>query len=302
MQTETSRAAVVKAVLLMIGCGLAVGFLPNMTKLALVNGGDTVSVLFARTVMILFVLAAYIKLTGGKLLIPKQFLGVACIAGLSAAFQNYTAIAAMSHISISLMMLIIFAHPFLVGLYYHLMGTTRLTPLRLFWSLLAFGGVGLAISVDFARLSTLGLLLSGASGLLAAVLVISMVSLGKEVGGLTATFQLSIWTLMLGVVAMGVAGKIQMPVNAIGWMGAAAAGVAFVLAYVWFLEAARLIGGSRASILSFLEPIFAVLVAAVMFDERLSGLQWLGVLLVAASLFMLEAPDALWSKRRVAGN
>ncbi len=302
MQTAPSRPAVIKAVMLMVGCGLAVGFLPNMTKLALINGGDTASVMFARTAMILLVLAAYIKLTGGNLLIPKHMMGMACLAGLSAAFQNYTVIAAMDYISISLIMLIIFVHPFLVGLYYHLMGTTRLTPLRLFWSLLAFAGVGLAISANFARLSSLGLLLASASGLLAAGLVISMVSLGKEVGGLTATFQLSIWTLMLGLVAMGVTGKVQMPANAIGWVGVAAAGVAFVLAYVWFLEAARLIGGTRASVLSFLEPIFAVLVAAVMFDERLSGLQWLGVLIVAASLFMLEAPDVLWGKCPVAGN
>lgn len=301
MQTEPSRAATTKAVLLMLASGLAVGFLPNMTKLALVNGANSASVLFARTGVILFVLAAYIKATGGKLLIPKHLLGAASVAGLSAAFQNYTAILAINYISISLMMLIVFAHPFLVALYYHLDGITKLTPYRLFWSLLAFAGVGLAISVDFAQLSTLGLLLSGASALLCAVLVVAMVSLGKAVGALTATFQLSIWTLGLGVVAMGVSGKVQIPTNLVGWMGIAAAGVAFALAFVVFLEAARLIGGSRASILSFLEPIFAVLVAAVMFDERLSGLQWMGVLMVAASLAMLEAP-ALWSKQPVVSN
>jgi drug/metabolite transporter (DMT)-like permease len=301
MQPEPSRAATTRAVFLMLASGLAVGFLPNMTKLALVNGADPPSVLFARTGVILFVLAAYIKATGGKLLIPKHLLGAASVAGLSAAFQNYTAVSAMNHISISLMMLIIFAHPFLVALYYHLDGTTKLTPYRLFWSLLAFAGVGLAISVDFGHLSTLGLLLSGASAVLCAVLVVSMVSLGKEVGALTATFQLSIWTLGLGAVAMGVSGKVQMPINLVGWMGATAAGVAVVLAYVLFLEAARLIGGSRATILSFLEPIFAVLVAAVMFDERLSGLQWIGVLMVAASLAMLEAPT-LWSKQSVGSN
>lgn len=193
-------------------------------------------------------------------------------------------------------MLILFIHPFLVAIYYHVKGTTPLTPARLLWSVLAFVGVGIAISVDFSVLSTTGLLFSLGSTLACAVLIVSMVSLGTHAGMLTATFQLTIYPLILAAISVGVAGSIELPVSVIGWIGIAGAGLAFVISFVAFLDAARIIGGSRASVMSFIEPIFAILIAAAMFGEHLTQMQWIGTLLVALSLFMLEAPAAFAAK------
>jgi drug/metabolite transporter (DMT)-like permease len=292
MPTVISWTDLLRAVILILISGLGVGMLPNMTKLALLAGGDPASVLVARTFFALCALGAYIKLTGGSLGIPKEAIPIALVAGSAMAIQTYTAVLAINHIDISLMMLILFVHPFLVAIYYHVEGTTRLTLLRLLWSGLAFAGVGLALSVDFSRLSTIGLLSSAGSALACGVLVVAMVGLGKHANTLTATFQLSIYPLILGGISMGLAGKVELPTTMLGWIGIAGAGAAIVIAFVAFLGAARIIGGSRASVMSFIEPIFAIVIASIMFGEHLSGLQWTGALLVAFGLFMLEAPAA----------
>jgi hypothetical protein len=46
----------------------------------------------------------------------------------------------------------------------------------------------------------------------------------------------------------------------------------------------------RASILSISEPIMFILFAVVIVDERLLPAQWFGVLLIIASLFVMEMP------------
>lgn len=298
MQDALTRGQLVRAVIMILISGLGIGLLPNLTKLALLAGGEGASVLLARTLFSLVALGLYIKLVGGTLGLRKQALRSALVGGAALAVQNYTAVYAINNIDISLFMLILFIHPFLVAVYYHFNGTTRLTPVRLLWSVAAFVGVGLAISVDFSTISTTGLLLSGASALACAALIVAMVTLGSHAGLLTATFQLSIYPLAMAAISVGVAGRVQLPTTALGWIGIVGAGLAFVVSFVAFLDAARILGGSRASVMSFVEPIFAIVIAGMMFGETLTAMQWAGALLVAVSLFMLEAPAAFASKTK----
>jgi drug/metabolite transporter (DMT)-like permease len=167
-----------------------------------------------------------------------------------------------------------------------------LTAYRLLLSLLAFIGLALVLAVDFSRLSAVGLLLSASSALFSAVLVISMVRLSKDVGGLTTTFQLSIWSMIVALGGMAAAGEARLPVNTLGWLGIVGSAVAFLVGFVAFLEAAKRIGATRASIFSFTEPIGAILIAAAMYGEQMTATQWIGTLIVAGCLFLLEAPAA----------
>ncbi len=62
-------------------------------------------------------------------------------------------------------------------------------------------------------------------------------------------------------------------------------GVAFTL-----LSGARILGATRASMITLLEPPTAALVAWLIFGETFTGLQWLGFATVLGSLFMFEIP------------
>ena len=70
-----------------------------------------------------------------------------------------------------------------------------------------------------------------------------------------------------------------------------------MVAFLAYLSAVRLIGPSRATILTFMEPLGAILLAAALFGERLTGLQWAGVTLVLGGLFFMEANMPLRRKR-----
>jgi len=69
-------------------------------------------------------------------------------------------------------------------------------------------------------------------------------------------------------------------------------GVAFILlssvAWVASFSGARILGATRASMLTPVEPPTAALVAWLIFGKTFSALQWVGFATVLLSLFMFE--------------
>jgi drug/metabolite transporter (DMT)-like permease len=291
MQMEQpSRNQAATAILLLVISALAVGLMPILSKIAFQNGSNPETVMVIRSAVGAAIIGVYIVLVQARLGIPKRLFVVAVLACLSGALMAYTSMKSLLYLDVGLSMLILFAHPFLVAFYFHHTGATLLTPVRLAWSVLAFAGLALALSVDFSKLSMFGIALAVASALLATVMIIAMASVNKEVGGPTTSFHVALWSLVLFTVVLLASRRMQLPANQLGWLSAVGTGLLFAIVYVAFLIAFRLIGPSRATALSFLEPITAILFAAVIFGERLSLLQWGGVALVVFGLFMLEAP------------
>ena len=60
---------------------------------------------------------------------------------------------------------------------------------------------------------------------------------------------------------------------------------AYCIAYVSFFAGARILGATRASMLSLVEPPAAALGAWLLFGENLSALQWVGFCIVLAAIF-----------------
>ena len=57
-----------------------------------------------------------------------------------------------------------------------------------------------------------------------------------------------------------------------------------------FFAAIPPIGLVRATMITVAEPVFAILLAMVLFGERLSAVQWFGVVAVVVGLLLLETP------------
>jgi drug/metabolite transporter (DMT)-like permease len=290
-ETKTpSGSQVVVACILLLVCAISVGLMPNVAKLAFQSGSNPETVMVIRSVVAVAIVGFYIMLNNGSLLIPLRLLALAVFASISTALMAYTMMRSILYIEVGLATLIMFTHPFLVAIYYHFVGNSKLSSTRMIWSLVAFAGLGLALSVDMSTISKLGLIYAASSAIFATIMIITMVGVSKEVGGITTSLHLSLWALILFSAVLGVTGNVHFPTTSLGWLGAVGSGITFAVTFITFLAAVRLIGASRATLLTFTEPIFAILFAALMFGERFSLLQWAGVALVAFGLFMLEAP------------
>jgi len=65
-------------------------------------------------------------------------------------------------------------------------------------------------------------------------------------------------------------------------------GVAYCVAWVAFFAGARILGATRASMLTLVEPPGAALGAWLLFGETYTPLQWAGFFVVLAALFLFE--------------
>ena len=87
----------------------------------------------------------------------------------------------------------------------------------------------------------------------------------------------------------------MMPVISLPLVGAVAGIVIFgtVLAYTFYLEGIHLIGATKASIISSIEPVAATVISAVWLGTEFSGADIIGFAMIISTVFIIS----LFSKK-----
>ena len=110
----------------------------------------------------------------------------------------------------------------------------------------------------------------------------------KTLSPLATTFYGS----LVGALFLSIAALIQGAIEPLSWSWRVWAGMFFLavfgtaIAYTWFTEAVHQLGAGHASVFINLVPVFAVLQAALLLDERLGLSVLLGGLLVIAGVWL----------------
>lgn len=277
------------ALFLVAASAVVFGIMPIGTKLGLENGSNPQTLLIIRTVIGCIIFGTLLAVRRQSFRVPLSKLALLAAAGACSALMNFCFASAIDRIDVSLAILIIFFHPFLITYYFRWSSNEPQTLQQLIWSIMAFAGLALALAVDFAVLDWAGLGYAAMAGLFCTIMVITMVQANRDLDGIAVCYYISLSGLVMFAIITFVTGSFAWPQNTTGWTGAAGAGVAFSIAYFAWLLAAKIIGAGRASLLSFTEPVVTIIFAAILLGEQLSLLQWGGVALVAAGLFFLEA-------------
>jgi drug/metabolite transporter (DMT)-like permease len=286
-----------------MGVGLALlsaaafGLFAVLLRVAGDEGADAVSVMATRFVIaapILWCLAAVAARRSGVALIPGRrtamgglLLGLVGYSTQAALFQG-----AVNKTGAALADLMLYAYPAMVVLLAWLMGREGPTRMRLAALTVAtagtilvllggggstFNGIGIALGLAAALAYTLYIL-----GCDAVVRGLSPFTLAALVStGAAVAFT--------GAGLLGIGGGLDIGFTGTAWW--AVIGVALVgtvLAVGAFLISLDLIGPSRASILSTLEPVVTVALAYVILDERLGPVQLVGGVLVLAACVLLQ--------------
>ena len=293
---EPSKRDTVIAVALLVIGAVAVAFMPSTAKLAFHDGTNTETLIAIRAFTAVVLLGGFMAIKGASFTIPAPVRMLALAACVSSALMNYFFYMALHHLTIRLASLILFTNPLWVAFFYHATGRANLTRFRLFWGVAALAGIAIALAVDFSTISLTGVLAASAAAFFATTMVLYMVRVNDHVGGMTTSFHISFWTFVLFAIVLLTIGEAQWPASTQGWASSMGNGVGYLIAYLTFLIAASLIGASRAAMLTFMEPITTILLAAWIFGERLSVSQWGGVALVALGLIAMEAPKGTWAR------
>lgn len=273
----------------------AFGAMAIFGKLAYDAGADAGDVLLVRFALAAAVLAVLATATGALRGLPRR--GVAAALGMGAigyATQAGLFFGALERMDASLLSLLLYTFPAMVAVAAAALGRERLSRRRVLALAMASAGTALVLlGAAAGALDPLG----AAMALGAAVTYSTYILVGDRVLGGVPPLALAA-LVTAGAAATFAAGAIAMgdPVpaltaDALGWIAAIAL-VSTVGAILAFFAGLARVGPTTASILSTLEPVVTVTLAALVFGEALGAVQLAGGALVLAAVVVLQAAAA----------
>ena len=114
--------------------------------------------------------------------------------------------------------------------------------------------------------------------------------IGWQATGHVSALATTLYASFTGAILLGLAALVQGDIHPLAWSWRVWAGMSFLaifgtaIAYTWFTAAVQRLGAGHASVFINLVPVFAVLQAAVLLDERLGLPVLFGGLLVIAGV------------------
>lgn len=285
------------AVIVVVASSACFATLAVLTRLAYAAGGRELPLLSWRFAIAAGLLALYLAATSPRAL-ADGFVDAPKFAALSLTGYGAASVCfffALRFASASVVTVLLYAYPAIVAFADALVRRERVGARRMAAIGLTFAGCALA-----AGLAGAGVEVSGAGvalGLGAAVgyalftlLSARLVSRPRMVL-MTYTFALS--AVGIGAIAL-IAGESLSPAGWSAELWLLLVGIVLlptVAAVGLFLHGVRKLGASRTALVSTLEPVFTIAMAAVLLGERLSVAQAVGAVLVIAGIVLAEWPQ-----------
>ncbi|WP_260954714.1 DMT family transporter [Pseudomonas citri] len=250
-------------------------------------------------------LLLFLGLAGIPLARPslKQGLQLAALGFFGIFFYNLCFFHGLQYINASRASLIVALNPAVIGLASWGLFKERLGRLKVAGILLCIGGAGwVIVSRDPA------LLQGAAQGWIGDLLIFGCVlgwgiyslfsrNLNDSLGPLqTVTWSILLGTLMLWL-ACSATGEVRFEtlggLGAGQWLSLLYLGVlGSALAYIAWYDGIRRIGATRSGVFIALNPLTAVLLGALLLDERLSALMYVGGGMILLGIFLCNKPLA----------
>jgi drug/metabolite transporter (DMT)-like permease len=274
----------------------AFGAMPIFARQAYAAGVDLAGILVPRFGVAAALLAILAWCSGGRRPARRHVLALVALGGIGYVAQTFFYFTALRHASAGLVALLLYAYPFIVALLAAVVLRERLGPGRII--ALVVASAGLALTIGGGEGSALGVALGLGAAIVYAVYIVAGTRVMREVDPLVAASIVcaaaaaSYSALALGGIAFGV--PVRFPHDATGWLNVGAiAIVSTVIAIAAFFFGLRRLGASMTSVLSTLEPVVSVVLAAIVLGEAVTPMQGLGGLLVVSTAIWLALARAV---------
>lgn len=263
----------------------AFGVMPVLTKIVYSDDADPVGVLAVRFLLAAAVLLALARLRGEALPRGRSLHALLALGGVGYVAQSLCFFFALERISAGLTTLLLYFYPAVVVVLAAVLLRERPRPVAVVCVVVATAGTVLTIGPVQGG-QALGVVL-GLGSAVAYSLYILGSSRVRGVGPFaTAATVLSACAVVYSALALATGPRL--PSEPSAWL--ALVGVALigtVLAVTTFFAALALLGPSDTAVVSTVEPVISVAVAAAVLGERLGGLQLAGGVLVLLAVAVL---------------
>ncbi|GEM47867.1 DMT family transporter [Deinococcus cellulosilyticus] len=219
---------------------------------------------------------------------PEQRVPALLLGMVGYAIQASVYFLALQHLSAGLTALLLYAYPAFVTLLEWWLERKTPTKTTLFALLLAFAGIVLTTQMD-GKISVLGIVLAVASGVWYAIYLTVSSRIIRDTHPVPTSAFLSLGAALAFLTWALLGEGFNVPHNAAeGMLLFGIATVATVIPVIGIFYGIRILGTSQTAILSTLEPIFTLLLGALLLHETLAPQQFVGGAMVLGSVVLLQ--------------
>jgi drug/metabolite transporter (DMT)-like permease len=271
--------------LLIIISAAGFGTLAIFGRLAYASGMDVFTLLFLRFTIAAICMAVMLRMRGEQFPQGKIFWQLVGMGAIGYVGQSYTYLSAVKYASAGLVALLLYLYPVIVAALSAIFLKERFTRWKIIALALALAGTALTARPEGG--GWLGIALA----LAAAFIYSGYIIVGAGVMKHVSAFQSS--TIIFTAAGMVYAGLAALngphpPQSTFGWSVVIGTVIfATIVPVSTFLGGLKLVGPTNASMLSTLEPVVTVILAAMLFGETLSPLALLGGGLILAAVILL---------------
>ncbi|SFA86744.1 Threonine/homoserine efflux transporter RhtA [Bacillus sp. cl95] len=289
----------IKGTLFVLISALGFGAMGMIATIASSQGINTDTLLSFRFLIAALIFAAFLFVRKISFKVNvKQTLLFVLLGMIGYAAMSTLLYESFKLVSVPVAVLVLYTYPAIVMLLSILLGKEVLTFQKGF-SLVA-AGIGLILVMQISDgFNMRGTLYAFSSAILYAFFVLISNKYTANDDSLLKSMYISLFA-SVGLFAMGFqSSAISLPETVSGWgIILSLALISTVLPFFFFFEGLQMVGATKASILSMLEPVFAVVLSAIFLGEHLSLLQWFGmVIVIFSSLLVSVNPAELFPKR-----
>jgi len=272
------------------------GLNPTFALPLYADGMNPDSVLLLRYGLSIPMVAAMILLRGRSFCVPgKSILPVAGL-GILMALSSLTLFISYNYMAAGIASTILFVYPLMVAIIMTLFYHEKLTAKTVLCILLATSGILLLYNTgEGETLSLVGTLIVIASALSYAIYLVAVNQ--KRLSSI-ATLTLTFWVLVFGSLLFtgrllfGQA-ELTLPTKWYLWLDAAALAVfPTVISLVCTTRAIQIIGSTPTAILGALEPVTAVIMGILLFNEEINGRELFGIAMILIAVSFVVAGGA----------
>jgi drug/metabolite transporter (DMT)-like permease len=272
------------AAALVLGFTVSFALTNSMAGLAYQAGSDPLTVATARFIVPTVVLAVVLWFTGIRFTLSKSDTFAAIGLGLITAAFSFSILNAIEILSVSLAVLIFFLFPLFTSLIVAVMGWEKLTTITIAAAVIAFAGLALTLGVNAEKLAVIGIVYALLGGFGLAVVSAVSSRLIRNGDSRQVTFYMMATAAVVFITFSLIRSDLQLPQSTSGWVGIVGTSIFYACGIIGYFAAIAMIGPAKATLYSYVEPLFTMFAAFLFLGELLAPLQIVGALIVVGAL------------------
>lgn len=223
------------------------------------------------------------------LLEKKQLFALLGLGALGYGLMSSFFFLTVKLIPASIASILLYTYPAIVTILSSYIYKEKITGRKLTALMISSVGLIMVVGIAFAGLNALGIFYGIMSAVVYALYIVaSNKFVGKIDPVICTTYIISSAAVVFNVFGW-ISGSVNLNINSTGWMAIAGISlISSVVAILTFLQGLRLVGPSKASIISTMEPVITILAAFILFSEKLGLIQIVGATLVISAVILIQ--------------